>query len=405
MQRTYRRAAAAALLCGLTLTACSTHTSTAIPAGAPDARGSGFPVSPAFVEPAPMVKTRTLPAAAMRTVRPDADFQGTGWYQIPGAATQAAAAPDGTLWVLSTDPGTSKDKYIWHYAGGQWTNVPGLATQLAPAPDGSLYAINSGGGTYHYVNGQWTALGGGAQAVSIANDGSAYVVSNDGSGAIWQNSGGNWTLVGGSGTIVAANVDPAKHDVNGSAIGPYGLFVLNAAGGIYFTTGTSPYVQFPGAASSIATTQGGFFVLAYPTNPTGNTIYYYDYGKASWKAEPGAGTSISANSQAVYVVSANAAIYATPLLQPLTVYPASSLSLTGTGSANMQTVSIGGGTAPYTLDGYDASVISVVPETANPENFDITPLKPGQTSIAVRDSAEETTTISVTVTTVSVIVQ
>ncbi|HEY5258372.1 MAG TPA: hypothetical protein VIJ12_08335, partial [Candidatus Baltobacteraceae bacterium] len=104
--------------------------------------------SPALIKAAPMAKTAILPSSVMN-VRPQSAVQGLNWTQIPGAASSAAAAPDGSLWVLSNAP-AGADKYIWHYASGSWTNISGLASQLAVAPNGTLYAINSGGGTYSY---------------------------------------------------------------------------------------------------------------------------------------------------------------------------------------------------------------------------------------------------------------
>ncbi|HEY5257868.1 MAG TPA: hypothetical protein VIJ12_05750, partial [Candidatus Baltobacteraceae bacterium] len=56
-------------------------------------------VSPALIHAAPMAKTAILPSSVMN-VRPQSAIQGLNWTQIPGAASSAAAAPDGSLWVL-----------------------------------------------------------------------------------------------------------------------------------------------------------------------------------------------------------------------------------------------------------------------------------------------------------------
>lgn len=398
MKTTRIGAAAAAFLCIAMLSACGRNT----------ASGPGLPAtantqSPANVKPAPMAATQRLPASAMRSVRPDTDFAGSTWTQIPGSATQAAAAPDGSLWVLSIDP-AGADKYIWHYVNGTWTNIPGLATQLAPAPDGSLYVINSGGGTYRYASGAWTALGGGASAITVASDGSTYVISNSGSGAIWKNTGGTWSFIGGSGTMLAANPDPATYRLNGGSVGPYGLFVVNSAGSIYYTTGTSPYLQFPGGASAVAPSIGGLYVLGYPASSSGNTIYYYDYTAGTWKAEPGWGVSMSANTQAVYVVSASGAIYTTPLQPPsgppMSASPAT-VNVMGTGSANMQLFVVSGGAGGYKASGYDASVISVAPDAFDPSQFDVTGIAAGSPTITITDAAGSTLSVPVTVTTAS----
>ena len=236
-------------------------------------------VSPGSIRPAPMVHTAILPpsvmlAATVRTTK--AAITGLNYTQIPGAATAAAAAPDGSLWVLSTGP-SGLDKYIWHYSGGSWTNISGLASAISVAPNGTLYAINSGGSAYSYSGGVWTGFGGGCRALTAAYDNSLYVISNGGGsdGAIWHYAGGTWTQQPGSGVSLAASWDSNTYANPGGTITPDGLWVINSLGSIYYL-GSSGYVQLAGAASAIAPITGGLFVLGYPTNPNGNVLYYYD---------------------------------------------------------------------------------------------------------------------------------
>ncbi len=109
-------------------------------------------VNPGSVAVAPMT-TRTSSIAEFVAHTPHdrgtRDLSITSYTQITGAASQAAFAPDGSLWVLSTGP-SGPDKYIYRY-DGTWKNIPGLASRIATAPDSSIYAINSGGGLYHYA--------------------------------------------------------------------------------------------------------------------------------------------------------------------------------------------------------------------------------------------------------------
>jgi len=232
-------------------------------------------VSPGSITPAPMAQTAILPASVMN-VRPQSAIQGASWTQIPGAASYAAAAPDGSLWVLSTAP-AGPDKYIWHYVSGAWTNISGLATRLSVGPNGTLYAINSGGGTYSYSGGAWTALGGGASDITVAGDGSFYVLSNGNAAgsdqAIWHYTN-SWSQVPGSGVRIAASWDPNSFTLSNGTVSANGLYVLNSAGSIYFKNPDNTYVQLPGSAAAVApTTIGGVFVLGYPTNTNGNSIY------------------------------------------------------------------------------------------------------------------------------------
>lgn len=276
-------------------------------------------VSPALIAPAPMAKTAPLPASAMQSsVRSASAIAGPNWSQIPGSASQVAAAPDGSMWVLSTLP-AGPDKYIWHYANGAWSNVSGLAAHLAVAPDGTLYAVNSGGGTYSYkiADGNWNGLGGGASAISVAADGSIYVLSSGGTAAdkaIWHNVAGNWSQAGGSGISLAANWDVGgPYSPGNGTLRPGGLYILNSVGAIWYENADGSFAQLPGNASALVPApNGGVFVLGYPGDSNGSNIYYYDLRAPGWSQHPGVAVSISADTN-LYAVTASGAIYSSPI--------------------------------------------------------------------------------------------
>lgn len=268
-------------------------------------------VSPGRIHPAPMAKTAIMPQSAMLALtrrKPMSSVGGLTYSQLPGAASFAAAAPDGSLWVLSTQP-AGNDKYIWHYANGTWTSISGLASRVTVAPDGTLYAINSGGGAYSYSNGSWTAFGGGCRDLTVASDGTLYVISNAGGadGAIWHYAGG-WVQMPGDGNRIAASWDRG------------GFYVVNSAGAIYYL-GTNGYTQLPGSATALAPIPGGLFVLGFPASAAGNPLYYYDLGAAAWSTENGSGVSISTNGSTLYVIGNGGGIYAAQLAPPSSPIP------------------------------------------------------------------------------------
>jgi hypothetical protein len=289
-------------------------------------------VSPAMIAPAPMAKTAILPSSAMRSPIQTGDgVMPLSYTQLPGTATQVAASPDGSLWALSNLP-SGGDKYIWHYANGSWTNISGLGAQIAVGPDGTPYVANSGGGVYRYSisTGTWTALGGGASAITVGLDGSPYVLTN-GAGtdkALWEYCCGSapiWGQQPGSGISIAGAWDEGGpyaatsgtiEDTGGSG----GLFILNSAGAIwYLDSAHATFANLAGNASAIAPTiTGGIFVLGYPANASGNSLYYYNFNGTNWATQPGAGTGISlgvSNTGAtLYVVGASGGIYSTPAL-------------------------------------------------------------------------------------------
>ena len=300
---------------------CSSHGGSAVPALPSAMTSMPQSVSPGSIVPPPMAQTAILPASAMQSpadsgVKPMSAIQGVSYSQIPGSATVASAAADGSLWVLSNAP-AGADKYIWHYSGGAWTNISGLANHISAAPDGSLYASNSLGGAYHYVSGTWTALGGGVSAIAAASDNSLYVLSNGATigndQAIWHYTTA-WSQIPGSGVHISASFDVGSHVVPGGTIQPGGLYVVNSGGLIFYTPGNGSYIQFPGAAAQIAPSVGGIFALGYPPSGSGTPIYYYDLDNPGWASSGGAGISITASATALYVISSSSAIFTTPLL-------------------------------------------------------------------------------------------
>lgn len=311
----------APVLCAV-LAACSSHGGSAGVPPLPSSM-SVMPksVNPGSIVPPPMVETPIQPAGAMQSpanagIKPMTAIAGVSFTQIPGSALAAAAAPDGSLWALSSGP-SGPDKYIWHYANNTWTNISGLANHLTVAPDGTLYVSNSGGSVYHYVNGTWTGLGGGVSDLAAASDNSVYVLSNGAPAgndqAIWHYNGG-WTQIPGSGVHISASFDVAAHVIPGGTIFPGGIYIVNSGGSIYYTQGNGSYVQFPGAAAQIAPSVGGIFALGYPTSSSGTAIYYYDLDNPGWVQTGGAGISIATSATQMYVIASSSAIYATPLL-------------------------------------------------------------------------------------------
>jgi len=284
-------------------------------------------VSPGTITAAPMAKTDILPASAM-TSPPHADIpvNSLSWSQVPGTASAVASSPDGSLWVLSDQPSSSADKYIWHYASGTWTNISGLAARLSVAADGSLWAINSGGGIWHYVSGTWTSPGGGAiNSITADSTNGIYVLSNGGSGpdrAIWHYSpSGGWTQLNGSGVALAANWDANNFNLGPTSgvTGPInagGVYILSSSGAMWYENANLSFANIPGAASAIApTTNGGFFVLGYPTAPSGNQVYYYDLNSPGFTAESGAGLSSISAGNNLYLTSSSGAIFSASLPQ------------------------------------------------------------------------------------------
>jgi hypothetical protein len=350
-----------------------------------------------------MAKTVILPASAMMSPpHPDIAQPPLSWSQVPGTASAVAASPDGSLWVLSDQPSSSSDKYIWHYASGVWTNISGLASRLSVAADGSLWAINSGGGIWHYVSGTWTSPGGGAtNSITADSTNGIYVLSNGGAGpdrAIWHYSpSGGWTQLSGSGVVLAANWDtnnfPAGAGMTG-AINTGGIYILSSSGSIWYENANQTFTQVPGAASAITpTTNGGFFVLGYPTAPAGNEVYYFDLNTPGFAAQNGAGLlSISAGSN-LYLTSSSGAIYSAALPA---FGPVASIVMTDSGGAAYTNTTSGTPkSVPLTIVEKDVNGKTITGTYASPITF-ATLDQTASTSLNVASVPSSSTSVTMT---------
>jgi len=178
------------------------------------------------------------------------------------------------------------------------------------------------------------------------------VLSNGGSGpdrAIWHNVNGAWSQVPGSGTGIAASWDTGSYTGSSGSVNAGGLYILNSLGSIYYENPDHSFSTMPGNASAItATTGGGYFVLGFPTNASGNNIYYYNLSSGTYTAEPGAGVSIATDGSHLYVVSASGAIYVSAVTPTATAPPATQQNFP-------QVATVGGANAYVNPSGYTLS--------------------------------------------------
>jgi len=95
---------------------------------------------------------------------------GSGWVNIPGAATDLAAS--GEIYALGTQAVTG-GFLIYHSVGGAvvWQNIPGAAAQIALAVDNQLWARQTNNDIYRYdpVGGTWTSIPGKAVKLAAGN--------------------------------------------------------------------------------------------------------------------------------------------------------------------------------------------------------------------------------------------
>lgn len=370
-------------------------------------------VDPASVRPAPMIRTTILPSSAMTSPGRNADttIVPPFWIQLPGRAIEVQAAADGSLWALSDQP-SGPDKNIWHYQGGTWTNISGLAAHIAVAPNGTLYAVNAGGGVWRYDGPGWTALGGGAATIAAVADNSIYVTEPTGGadGTIWHDVAGTWTQVPGLGVSLVGGLDTTGHTIPGGTLDPGGLYVVNAAGQIFYLNTDTSYAQVPGAAAGLASWPGGVLVFGDPGGSF-HPLYYYDLDSPGWSSQSGSGGQMSSNGGNLFVAGTNGRIYKTSLtvaVNPLDV-SVPSLSIVGTGATFAQTfhVTESGYAGTFTETDTCSGIATLAPPAggSGPDlAVTATGIAAGSCSATYGDANTQSVTIDITVTTGSITV-
>jgi hypothetical protein len=140
-------------------------------------------------------------------------WNGGGWSQLPGAATDVAVGANGSEWAIGTKS-VAGGYQIFQWNGSNWTLEPGGAVEVAAGPDGSAMVVNSIHQIFSWNGHGWSRLPRTATDVAVGANGSEWAIGTTsvaGGYQIFQWSGSNWTLEPGGAVDVA--VGP-----NGSAV-------------------------------------------------------------------------------------------------------------------------------------------------------------------------------------------
>lgn len=123
-------------------------------------------------------------------------WSGTQWEPIghDAAAVQITAAPDGSLWAVT-------DAYaIYRFAEGRWANVIGLAREIVAGADGTVWILTTdpgpGGYELHAARGtRWRRIEPLAAGVHIAAGATGELLLMRDDGAVRQLVGSRWADV------------------------------------------------------------------------------------------------------------------------------------------------------------------------------------------------------------------
>ena len=190
---------------------------------------------------------------------------GTRWEKLPGAATDIDVGPDGSVWVIGTDP-MPGGFGIHRWNGTTWINVPGGATRIAVGPGGVPWVVNSGGSIFRRNGDGWQILPGAATDIDVGPEGTAWVLgvgAVPGGFGIYRWDGATWINVPGGATRIA--------------VGPGGIpWVVNSGGTIFRRSGDT-WMPLPGAATDIdMNAHGTVWVLGNGAVPGGFGLHRWN---------------------------------------------------------------------------------------------------------------------------------
>lgn len=153
---------------------------------------------------------------------------GDAWERLPGAATNISVDDTGSPWVVNDQNG------IFRWNGADWTQMPGAATDIAAA-GGEVFVTGTdrvgGGYSIHRWSRRrraWERIDGGAVRVAVDRSGRPWVVNDQ--GQIFSRSRGEWTRHTGAARDIGSGGGQVYVIGTNAVGGGYGIFRYTGAG-------------------------------------------------------------------------------------------------------------------------------------------------------------------------------
>jgi hypothetical protein len=165
------------------------------------------------------------------------------WQQIPGAAVNVGASPDGWTWVVNAQD----EIFRYNPNNRKWERMPGSLVQVSAASKDSAIGVNRQKNVYLWRNGAWEALprgnfkglGNGAIWASVGKDDDRWAIGPLKGLWRWDNQKGKWMKQPGSADTI---------DVHSGGR----IVVTNAANNAYTWTDNKRWQQVAGKVAKRA---------------------------------------------------------------------------------------------------------------------------------------------------------
>jgi len=143
-------------------------------------------------------------------------FKNGQWQQIPGAAVNVGASPDGSAWVVNRGDAI----YRFNTNSQNWEQMPGLLVQVSAISNGDALGVNRQTGIYLWKAGGWAPQPGLATWASIGQNDERWVIGLGSTIYRWNSQTDNWVQQPGAAVQV---------DVHG----PNRIVVVNSVNQVY----------------------------------------------------------------------------------------------------------------------------------------------------------------------------
>jgi len=270
---------------GLTVSASFGNSFGAISIGASSSVTKTTTVTETFsAQSLSQLKTGMVPSFMAQQPRGPVNFM---WQLMPGNMTRISAGGDG-VWAINAA------ESIFKFNGDVWKQMPGAAVDVSAAPDGTVFVVNRNDDVYKWVNGGWQQVSNQMIQVSAGHANIIWGVRRSGE-VCWCDSSMNWNRVDGSFSRISVGVDGTV-----LAVSRYGGEVFQRAGPAGF------WERLPGSLIDVSCHDKKTFIGIN----VGCEIFVFNYG--DWHRCNGSAKCIDsadANHSNVWHINSNGQVW------------------------------------------------------------------------------------------------
>jgi hypothetical protein len=221
------------------------------------------------------------------------------WKKLPGAATDIAISPEGTVFILGTNQ-VEGGYAIYRWTGRDWARMTGGGVAIAAGLHNSVWIVDNQSHIFRYVSGGWQKMSGEASDIAAGADGSVYIIGKEYCSTGYKIfrfvAPYGWAKLTGCGEKIAVSSQGTP-------------WVTNSYNEIYRYDGHGRWTKLSGLATELApVSDSNIWVAGASSCSGGYKIYHYIEG--NWTQLPGCADKIAvAPNGVIWVVNDSGEIF------------------------------------------------------------------------------------------------